>query len=207
VRFTLALLARSGRWIPPALLLVTWVALVVANPGSALDNAANLFFVVLIVAVWSTSAIGNVDDDPHRDLCAASLGGPARLAVVRHVGALVVMLAVVLVVSVLAIASGSSDRASEWTVVAGTAALLASAAALGVAIGGFLHRPLLRSSAWTVVAGVVAIIVVVLLPPLRDVLHDVDRARIGGVGVLLVVSVVVVALAGWSAAALAARRS
>ena len=76
MRFALALHARSGRWIPPALLLATWVVLVVANPGSALDNGANLFFAVLVVSVWCTSAIGNVDDDPHRDLCAAAVGGP-----------------------------------------------------------------------------------------------------------------------------------
>jgi hypothetical protein len=207
VRFALTLLARSGRWIPPALLLTTWVVLVVANPGSALDNAANLYFAVLVVGVWCTSTLGNVDDDPHRDLCAASVGGPARLAVLRHAGALVMMLAVVLVVAVLAIASGASDSTSTARVLAGTVGLLASGAVLGVAIGAFLHRPLVRSPAWTVVAALVAIMVVVLLPPVRDVLHDADHARIGGVGVLLAVSLLSAALAGWSTAALAARTS
>src|SRR6478736_7011152 len=101
MRLALALHARSGRWIPPALVLVTWVVLVVANPGSELDNAANLFFAVLIVSVWCTSAIGNVDDDPHRDLCAAAVGGPTRLAAMRQVAALLVMVVAVVVVSVL----------------------------------------------------------------------------------------------------------
>jgi hypothetical protein len=207
MRFALALHARSGRWIPPALLLATWVVLVVANPGSALDNAANLFFAVLIVSVWCTSAIGNVDDDPHRDLCAASVGGPARLMVSRHAAALVMMTVTVGVVAALGIVSGARTAASGPTVVAGTVGLLASGALLGVAIGGFLHRPILRSTAWVVVIALVAIMVVVLLPPVRDVLRDADHSRIGGVGVLLLASLGVVAVATWAAAALAARAS
>jgi hypothetical protein len=207
MRFTLALHARSGRWIPPAVVLVTWVVLVVANPGSALDNAANLFFALLITSVWCTSVIGNVDDDPHRDLCAAAIGGPGRLAFMRHAAALVVMLTTVVVVAVLAIASGSRDSASWATIVAGTLGLLASGALLGTAIGAFLHRPILRSTAWTVVVALVAVMIVVLLPPLRDVLRDADHARIGGVGVLVVVSTAVAVGAGVVAAALAARRS
>src|SRR6478735_2286158 len=127
MRLALALHARSGRWIPPALVLVTWVVLVVANPGSELDNAANLFFAVLIVSVWCTSAIGNVDDDPHRDLCAAAIGGPARVATARHAAALVVMVVVAGVVAVLAIVSGSRGGASWPTIVAGSFGLLASA--------------------------------------------------------------------------------
>jgi hypothetical protein len=205
--FALALHVRSGRWIPPALLLAIWVALVVANPGRALDNAANLFFAVLVVAVWATSALGNVDDDPHRDLCAAANGGPARLATMRHVGALVLLLPVIAVVGALAIVSGSRDGASWATVVFGTGGLLLSGALLGVAIGAFLHRPIVGSTAWTVVVALVAIIAVVLLPPVRDLLHDVDHSRIGGVGVLLVVSLAVAAIAGWSAGAWAARAS
>jgi hypothetical protein len=207
MRFTLALHARSGRWIPPALVLATWVALVVSNPGSALDNAANLFFAVLVVSVWATSAIGNVDDDPHRDLCAAANGGPARLATLRHAGAVLALLPVVAVIGVLAVASGSRDGASWGTIAAGTAGLLLSGVLLGLAVGAFLHRPILRSNAWTVVLALLAIMVVVLLPPVRDVLHDVDHAKIGGVGVLLVVSLVVALVAGRAAGALAARRS
>jgi hypothetical protein len=183
------------------------VALVVANPGSALDNAANLFFAVLIVAVWATSAIGNVDDDPHRDLCAAANGGPARLAALRHVVAVLALLPVVAVVGVLAVASGPRDGASWGTVVAGTAGLLASGVLLGVALGTFLHRPIVRSIAWTVVFGLIAIVVVVLLPVVRDVLHDADHARIGGVGLLFGVSLVAAAVAGWAASALAGRLS
>jgi hypothetical protein len=207
VRFTLALHARSGRWIAPALLLATWVGLVVANPGSALDNAANLFFAVFVVSMWCTSAIGNVDDDPHRDLCAAGAGGPGRLAALRHACAVVEMAVTVLVVAVLAIVSGSRDGASSAAIVAGTVGLLASGALLGVAVGGFLHRPALRSTAWTVVTALVAVLVVALLPPVRDVLHDVDHGRIGGVAALGVVALALALLGGWGAAVLAARTS
>ena len=207
MRFTLALYARSGRWIPPALLLTTWVVLVVANPGSALDNASNLFFAVLVVAVWCTSTMGNVDDDPHRDLCAASVGGPARLTIVRHTAALALMMTVVLVIAALAIASGKHTGTSAMTVVSGALGVLVSGALLGVAIGSFLHRPVLRSVAWTAVGAIVAIVIIAILPPVRDVLRDAERAQIGGVGALLAVSVALVVLAAWTAGALAARTS
>jgi hypothetical protein len=207
MRFTLALHARTGRWIPPTLVLAVWVALVVSNPGSALDNAANLFFAVLVVGVWCTVAIGNVDDDPHRDLCAAGAGGPARLAVIRHASAAVVMGAAVVVVAVLAIVSGSHDGTSWPTVIGGAVGLLASGALLGVAIGAFLHRPQLRSPAWTVVIALGAIMAVALLPPVRDVLRDADHGRIAGVGGLCAVALAVVLLAGWASAVLAARTS
>jgi hypothetical protein len=207
MRLALALHARSGRWIPPALLLTVWTALVVANPGSALDNAANLFFAVLAASVWWTSVIGNVDDDPHRDLCAAAVGGPGRVAVVRHVGAFAVTSVAALVVAVLADVSGDGAGPSWVKVVAGTVGLLLSAALLGTAVGGFLHRPLLRSTAWIVVLGLGAVIVVVLLPPVRDVLHDADHGHVGGVGLLLGAALAVAAVAGWSSAVLAARAS
>lgn len=207
MRFAVALHVRSGRWIPPALLLVTWVALVVANPGSALDNAANLFFPVMIVAVWCTSGIGNVDDDPHRDLCAASVGGPDRLSVVRNVSALVELLPAAVVVGTLGIVSGERVGASWPAVVAGTAGLLLSAVLLGVAIGAVLHRPVVRSTAWTVVLALVALLVVALLPPVRDVLHDADHGRVGGSGLLVAASAGILVLACWGAALLAARTS
>ena len=207
MRFALALHARSGRWIPPALVLATWVTLVVANPGSALDNAANLFFAVLIVAVWCTSSLGNVDDDPHRDLCAAAGGGPDRLSIARHLAAVVELVPVAVVVGALGIVSGSRAGASWATVVVGTAGLLASATLIGVAIGALLHRPVVRSTAWTVILAVVAILVVVLLPPVRSVLHDADHGSIGGAVLLLPVAIVAAAIGGVAAAALSARVS
>ena len=117
------------------------------------------------------------------------------------------MLATAVVVTALAIATGTHDGASWATIAAGTFGLLASGVLLGTAIGAFLHRPIVRSTAWTVVVAVVAIMVVVLLPPVRDVLHDADHAHIGGVGVLVVASAAVAGVAGVAAAALAARLS
>lgn len=66
---------------PPSMSVAGWLRGVrrtrIDDPEAAL---ATLRF---DVAVWCTSAMGNVDDDPHRDLCAASVGGPARLTIVR----------------------------------------------------------------------------------------------------------------------------
>ena len=74
IRFTLALVARSGRWVAPAVVYLVWLVLVLANPGPALTNGANMFFGVVVFAAWFAVVTGNVDDDPHRDLCAAVAG-------------------------------------------------------------------------------------------------------------------------------------
>jgi hypothetical protein len=206
MRFTVALVARSGRWIAPTLILAVWLLVVIANPGSALDNAANLFFALLVVALWLTVTTGNVDDDPHRDLCAASAGGPARLQTTRQLATMVALGPMVLIATVLGVASGTDHR-SLTTNVAGALGLLVSAALLGAAIGGFLHRPILANVAWSVVLGVVAAIVIAVLPPLRDVLRDADHARLEGVAALFVASTFAITGATWISAVLAARRN
>ena len=206
MRFTLALVARSGRWIAPFLLLAVWLVMVIANPGSALDNAANLFFALFVVALWLTVTTGNVDDDPHRDLCAASVGGPARLQTARQLATMVALGPLVLIATVLGVASGTDHR-SLGTDVVGTLGLLVSAGLLGAATGGFLHRPILANVAWSVVLGVVVVLGVAVLPPLRDALRDADRARLEGVAALFVVSTLSTTAATWLSAVLAARRN
>jgi len=204
--FTLALVGRSGRWIAPTLLLAVWLLIVVANPGSALDNAANLFFAVLVVALWLAVATGNVDDDPHRDLCAASVGGPARLQAARQLATMVALGPAVLIATVLAVASGTDHRPLATDVV-GTLGLLISAALLGAAIGGFLHRPILTNVAWSVVLGVAAALFIAVLPPLRDVLRDADHAHLDGVAALFALSAVAITASTYCSAMLAARRN
>jgi hypothetical protein len=205
-RFTLTLVVHSGRWIAPALTFAVWLLVVVANPGTTLDNAANLFFALLVVGLWLTVTTGNVDDDPHRDLCAASVGGAARLQATRQLATLAALCPVVLIATALAVVTGTDHR-SLATDVAGTMGLLLSGALVGIAIGGFLHRPILANLAWTVVLGAAAALVVAVLPPLHDVLRDADRARLGGVAALSVVSAFMATGGTWLSAALAARRN
>ena len=188
MRFALALLARSGRWIPPALLLVTWVVLVVANPGSALDNAANLFFAVLIVSVWCTER-----DRQRRRRSRTAISARPRWAD-RRAGGLASRARRSLVVVVRRRCPVLADRERPRRRRVGSrrssrepSGLLVSGALLGVAIGGFLHRPIAPLARMDGGRRVVAIMVVVLLPPVRDVLRDADHARIGGVGILVVV--------------------
>ena len=206
-RFTLALVARSGRWVAPAVVYLVWLALVLANPGPALTNGANMFFSVVVFAVWFAVVTGNVDDDPHRDLCAAVAGSPARLHACRA-GATVGVSAAVAVVTALATGAtgdlGDRGLASTtlWSV-----ALLVAGALIGSAIGVFLHRPVIDGVAWSVVLASAASLAVVLLPPVQSVLRHLDHGSTGGVGLLLVVAGVVAALAVVASAAIADRRS
>jgi hypothetical protein len=188
------------------LILAVWLLVVVTNAADALDNAANLFFALLVVALWLKVTTGNVDDDPHRDLCAASAGGPARLQVTRQLATLAALCPVILIATTLAVVRGTDHR-SLATDVAGTLGLLASATLLGIAVGGFLHRPILANPAWTVVLGVASLVGIAVLPPLHNVLRDADRARLDGVVVLLALSSIVATGATSLSAVLAARRN
>jgi hypothetical protein len=205
--FTLQLLARSGRWIPPALVYLVWLVLVLANPGPALSNAAGMFFAVVVLATWLTVSAGNVDDDPHRDLCAAAAGSPARLHVHRALAVLVPTIAIVAVTAVLTASTGSLEHHGRVAVVAASLALLVGAALIGTAIGAFLHRPILRNVAWGFLLAVAAVLAVVFVPPIRHVLRTFDHGGTAGVLLLLPASAAGAAALTWLSATLAARRS
>jgi hypothetical protein len=187
-RFTLVLVARSARWIAPLILYVLWLVLVVSNPGPALSNAASMFFGVVVFSCWITVVAGNVDDDPHRDLCAALAGSPGRLHVRRTVAAVLAVAAVALVTALLLAFAGDRSRHDAGSLVATSSAALLAAAFIGSTIGGFLHRPVLRNVAWSVTLAIAAILVVALLPPIHDVLRALNDDRATNVVALLLAS-------------------
>ncbi len=187
--FTLRLVARSGRWVAPAIVYVVWLILVLANPGPSLTNAASMFFAVVIVALWITVIAGNVDDDPHRDLCAAVSGSPARLHASRTAAALVAAWCVVAVTCPLVAATGHKGPHSLPWAIGWTLVLLTGAALIGATIGVFLHRPVLRNAAWSLPLAIGAVIAVALLPPVQDVLRAFNHDETTGVVALLAAAV------------------
>ncbi len=207
MRFTLLLVARSGRWVAPAVLYLTWLVLVLANPGPALSNGASMFFGLVVFGAWFAIVTGNVDDDPHRDLCAAVAGSPARLHIRRAVATVAVTAGVAVLTSFATATAGDLGPRDLVATIAGTVAILVAGALVGNAIGVFLHRPLVHSIAWSLVVAVGATIAVALLPPVQDVLYDLDHGSLRGVPALLAGAAAVATLAVFVSAIVADRRS
>ncbi len=204
--FTLRLVARSARWIAPALVYLVWLVLVLANPGPALSNAANMFFGVAVAGCWITMITGNVDDDPHRDLCAAIAGSPAHLQVIRTLAALATTVILAAATSILIASTGHEAHQGVLAVGVAGAALLVSAALIGSTIAAFLHRPVLRNFAWSLILAIAALVGTVLLPPVQQVLRNFNRGQTGDVALLLAVAVATAACSTAASAAVANRR-
>src|SRR5262245_5524542 len=94
IGFSLRLLARSARWLAPALVYLFGLILVCANPGPLRANAVALYPLHAVVACWLTVVVGNLDHDGHRELCVAVAGSPARLLLLRVAAAGVLVVAI-----------------------------------------------------------------------------------------------------------------
>jgi hypothetical protein len=206
-RFTVVLLARSGRWVAPTLVYLVWVVLVLANPGPARSNAANLFYAAVVLALWLTVSAGNVDDDAHRDLCAAAQGSVPRLQVTRTLAPLAVTCAFVVPVAIVVGVTGDTGSDGALAVTAESVLLLVSGALLGAAVGSFLHRPMVDRPAWSVFGGSAAVILVAVLPPVQRAIRRFDGgSALAGLALAFGTAVVFVA-ALLISAALADRRN
>ncbi len=186
---------------------LVWLVLVLANPGPALTNGANMFFGAVVFAAWLAVTAGNVDDDPHRDLCAAVAGSPGRLHICRALASIGASAGVVVVTALLTGSTGDLGRHELPYTVGCTIVLLVSGALIGSAIGVFLHRPVIRSVAWSLVLGASAAIAVALLPPVQHVLRNFDHDTTHGVFVLLAAAATSATLAIIVSATLAYRSS
>ena len=209
IAFNLRLAVRSMRWVAPSLILLTWIALTVSNPGPTLANAGGMFFVVVAVTCWLTIAIGNVDDDGHRELLAAAAGSPARLHRIRAVAALAAsnLLSVLGTVACLVAATPPTRPTSELVGIGACLLMQLSGTELGVAIGTLLHRPVMRHAGFTVLLAIAAILGLIPLPPVQSVLRALDHGRTTGVLLLAALSTVVALAATTGAATLAGRRN
>jgi len=202
IAFGARLTLRSMKWLGPAMLVLLWTSFTAASPGSALSNAGNESFLLVSIAAWLTVGTGNVDDDGHRELLAAAAGSPARLHRSRAAAAFGIANALALAPTIVGVAFAVSPaRSVNGGVIVGTCvAVQLAAAAIGVAIGTFLHRPVVRHGGYALLASIGVIVVLALLPPVQHVLRDLndDRAASALVAsvIALTIGVGAVALAG-----------
>jgi hypothetical protein len=209
IAFHLRLLARSMRWLGPVLIAVIWTSFTVSDPGPALGNASSSFMMLVAVACWITVAIGNVDDDGHRELLTAAAGSPARLHRMRAASALVAAGLIALIVTVADIAVGTSPSRpiNHAQIIGGCLLLGVVATAIGVGIGTALHRPVVRNSGGALLAATGGLVVLILLPPVQHVLRQFNDNRTGGLIVLALVGLTAAAAVVTAAGMLADRRN
>ncbi|WP_407563618.1 ABC transporter [Streptomyces sp. 184] len=216
VRYQLALLARSHRWLPPLLVYAAAVAVGVQPGQAVLDSLGVAAAAVLPVAAWLVRVCTGVEP-PAARACLAAAGGPAR----AHLASLAAAFAAACVLGAAGVAvvvlisdPHGSDRASETAVpvaAATGAGLLATltCALLGTAVGALCNRPLLRSRAWTVpatLAGAGAVLVATGSPANAAVTGLVTGSRAAEVPLPLL-PLTAAALAAAATAALAAALS
>lgn len=174
---TLRLLSGTGRWVPPFLLVLVWVLFTLSPPGPSGANHTSIFAGLVIAAVWLTIVIGNLDDDPHRDLLAAAVGSTFDLHLRRAVYAGVLVGAVGLVSAVASTLLGSEDDKNVVESTTVGLALGVGAALIGVGIGTWLHRPILRHRGASTLVAIAAVMATMLFPPLQGALRAVNDGR------------------------------
>jgi hypothetical protein len=209
IAFNLRLAGRSMRWLGPALILAIWILASLSDPGPALTNVANMFLMLVAVTSWLTVAIGNVDDDGHRELLAAAVGSPARLHRSRAISAYLAANTVCAAGTLAALlASTKPARPTAEIVIVGACGLMQlGATAIGVGIGTLLHRPVVRHAGVTLLVTIAALVGIILLPPVQSVLRALNDGRTTGVIALAAAGGVIAVAAVTAAGTLADRRN
>ncbi|AXK32871.1 ABC transporter [Streptomyces armeniacus] len=168
VRYQLALLLRSQRWLPPLLLYAVCVGVGLQAGQPLLDSLGFAAAALLPVAAWLVRVCVTGEPESARH-CAAAALGPARThlasvlagflssAVLGAAGT-----AVVLVIS----DPHTTDGATRVPLLpaAGAGLLAALACALfGTAVGALCNRPLLHSTGWAVCSTMLAALLVLVV--------------------------------------------
>lgn len=155
LRYQLALLARSQRWIAPVLLYAAFLAIGIQGGQPVLDSLGYGAAVLVPVAAWLVR-VCVTNEPPAARHCAAAATTPARvhlaslLAAVGSTAALGALGTVfVVVVSRWADTDGAVRVAPLPAAAAGLLTAL-TCALLGAAVGALCNRPLLHGTGWAI---------------------------------------------------------
>ncbi len=203
IRFQLALLFRTTRWVAPAVFCLAWFGVTAYSGDRLVDTAAFMFPVVLLASIWLTVVVGRIDDRPHRDFLAAAVGGQGslhslRLAASVGIGGAITTATVALSVVINGIPS------NRLLVVAGFGVLL-SAVFLGAGAGCLLHPPFVSEVGVAAIAGPVFLVAVMLAPPVQWSIRQTNRESTQGAMLLVAGSIAALGLVGLVGRLLAAR--
>ncbi|MFF0742163.1 ABC transporter [Streptomyces sp. NPDC004111] len=155
LRYQLALLGRSQKWLAPVLLYAAFLAIGIQGGQPVLDSLGYGSAILLPVAAWLTR-VCVTNEPPAARACVAAATGPGR----AHLAALLTAFGCTAALG--ALGTGLVLAISKWAdtentvridpVAAGAAGLLAAAvcALLGTAVGALGTWPLLRGTGWGV---------------------------------------------------------
>lgn len=144
VRYQLADLMRSQRWVAPLLVFAGFLGLVYASDaGPAVPAYGITAGCLLPVAAWLTRQQLSVEEDAARHVSAAAAGGLVRVQAALLVASLVAQLPLVLL-AVGWSALANADHVHQLDVVAGGLAIHLVFALSGVGLGAIAARPLVQ---------------------------------------------------------------
>jgi hypothetical protein len=199
VGYQLATLARSQRWVGPAVTYLAFLAFVYASEaGPAVIAYGVTGYALFVVVAWLTAATLSAENEVARQVAAATAGGQLRvqLAALAAAGCAA---AVLCVVSVGWARVANPTYTGSLKSLVGGLALHALFAVLGVALGSLFGRPLVDAPG-AAGLGILAVAMLALIvpgSPVQSCLRVLESNPVHGftgrmappAGVLLVVSV------------------
>ncbi|MGW7361335.1 ABC transporter [Streptomyces sp. NPDC054802] len=157
LRYHLALLLRSQRWLPPVLLYAAALAVGVQGGGPVLDSLGWTAAALLPVAAWLVSVCATQEPAAARGVTAAAAGAHrAHLASLLVAAVCAAVLGAVAVAFTVLISDPSSadHQVAVPRLPAAAAGLIAGAVCvlLGTAVGALCTRPVLHARGWSLAA-------------------------------------------------------
>lgn len=190
LRYQIALLARSQRWLPPVLLYAAFMGIGLQGGQPLLDSLGYGAAALLPVAAWLVRICVTGEPDAARH-CVAAAAGPARAHLASVLAALcatgVLGAAGTLVVVVASDPHSTSGAAVPPGLAAVTGLLsMLTCALFGTAVGALCNRPLLRGAGLAVPSTMLAALLVLVAgvsPANAAVSHLVADSQTGSVTV------------------------
>jgi len=196
IRFHLVLLTSGTRWVAPAAFGAIFLALGLSPQATVAENSAFFFPVVYIISLWVAVIVGNIDDDAHREMVAASAGGVGKLHTIRAATAASVLFGFVVVLSVVV---GLVGQGKSLTSLLAVLPLLSGGMLLGVGAGNMMCRPVVDEIGVAAVGGPLSLSALMLAPPIHWVLWETNAGSLRGAAAVFPAAIAaVVVLAGLS---------
>jgi hypothetical protein len=210
VRYLLADVLRTQRWLPPLLLHAAVLGMLYASDaGPPLPAYAGTCVLVHPVSAWLTVVVATAEDPVRRTVTAVTACGWARAQAAVTALSVLAALGVALVAALVPVLT--QPRPYPPAAVAQGFAALAVCALVGVGVGVLCSRPVVTQTGWSVLAATALVVLVFLVgrtPPVGNVLwalshHDGVTSELALSGA---VAVLFVAGATWLSAVVGPRR-
>jgi hypothetical protein len=210
VRYLLADVLRTQRWLPPLLVHLAVLGMLYASDaGPPLPAYAGTCVLVYPVSVWLTVVISTAEDPVRRTITVVTAGGWARAQAAVTTLSVLAALGLALIAALVPVVTQPRPY-PPGTVAQGFAAL-AVCALVGVGVGVLCGRPVITQPGWSVLAATALVALVFLFgstPPIGNVLWSLshDNGVTSALTLSGVLAVVFVAGATWLGTAVGPRR-